>query len=144
MEDLITDGREKLAAAQLIPLLSRDLSIVVRYQLESAAGAENAALIVWLLNHAGELLDELDKARRELAAVAAWIDALPQWYRAREVVTAKGPAAYMDGHIGAVLALAQSLGWTVPEPAPEHQDRLAIVPDFPHFTPTPRDQENKS
>lgn len=121
MEDLIAAGRDKFAASQLLPLLHKDLRRVVEFQLtDNDAGTRNAALIVWLLNNGRELIDELDAARHRLAVVASWIDALPQWYAARDA-TAHLPiaAAYNDGHVQAMHALATSLGWATPDETPD-------------------------
>lgn len=54
--DLVEQGRAKLAEAELIPLLNPDLGAVVEAQLRGPNRQANAALIVWLLNHARALL----------------------------------------------------------------------------------------
>lgn len=63
--DLIAEGREKLAMSSLVPLMAKDLGIVVEAQVADAAWRhENAALICWLLTNAPTLLDALEVAQR--------------------------------------------------------------------------------
>ncbi len=68
--DLLAEGRELLAAAQLQPLIALDLRTVVTAQLGAgAAGHANAALIVWTLNNLPRLLDEYEHLR---ASARTW------------------------------------------------------------------------
>ncbi|MGI5223259.1 hypothetical protein [Nocardia sp. CA-290969] len=107
-------GLKKLEAAELIPLLSHDLGIVVRRQLDHHPA--NADLIVWLLNNARELLNTY-------AAVAECIGELSQWSKARDVIDPVNlplPHAYAHGHVEAREILACRLGWLRPTaPGPE-------------------------
>lgn len=61
--DLISEGREKLADAELIALLHRDLGRVVEAQIDGEWREGNAALIVWALNNLPAVLDQLEQAR---------------------------------------------------------------------------------
>lgn len=66
--DLVDEGRQVLAAAQLMPLLAHDMRTVVRAQIDCSAGHENAAAIVWALNRLPELLDRLSEALQLIQA----------------------------------------------------------------------------
>jgi hypothetical protein len=111
-QDLHREGRRKLVDAELIPLLSHDLGLVVRRQIDHHPA--NAELIVWLLNHASELLDVHQGA-------AECVGELEGFYRAREILDARGrPNNYIAGHISAREILALRLGWPLPTvPGPE-------------------------
>lgn len=63
-QDLIAEGRARLAASQLQALLHRDLGCVVERQINGQHRDVNAALIVWALNHLPTLLDALEAAQR--------------------------------------------------------------------------------
>ncbi|MGA6208097.1 hypothetical protein ACPESR_25420 [Nocardia testacea] len=109
-QDFHQEGQRKLADAQLIPLLSHDLGLVVRRQLDHHPA--NAELIVWLLNHASDLLDVHQRA-------AEWVGELEEFYRAREVLDARGlsrTTQYIVGHTEARERLAEMLGWPLPSP----------------------------
>lgn len=63
--ELIAEGRAKLAFSQLHPLIASDPRTVVSAQISiTPAGIANADLIVWALNHLGELLDLVEETQR--------------------------------------------------------------------------------
>ncbi len=68
--ELIAEGRAKLAAARIHPLLALDLRTVVSAQLNiDPGGIANAELIVWALNHLGELLDLVEATQHPAQSV---------------------------------------------------------------------------
>lgn len=62
---LLEEGRQLFEAAQLVPILHRDLGTVVEAQLRSNR-EDNARLVIWLLNHGSALLDAVATAQQRL------------------------------------------------------------------------------
>lgn len=58
---LVREGHAKFAHSRITPILARDLGHAIEIQLASPNRAQNAALIVWLLNHTEGALNALGR-----------------------------------------------------------------------------------